>query len=139
VFALAAVERLVTRSAPEQEALCAALEVGWQLVEHGDLPWQTVREELEQRPDVDDDEVAAVCFALGAAGGSAEDAEWAAQRCMDAALERVSHLDDTGAFRPLLADTSSLVVREELHWQTTALDVLERDGANTDTIDRLRA
>lgn len=139
VFALAVAERLVAHSRPEHDELRSALAVGWGLALNGDGPWQAVREELEQRSDLDEDDVAAVYLALGAAAGSAEDAEWAAQRGIDAAFDRVPYPEGLTVFRPLEVDTAHAVVQEELHWQMTALDLLESAGATPDIVDRLRA
>lgn len=141
VFALAAAERLVAHSRPERDALRSALAVGWHVALNGDGQGQgqAVREELERRSDLDEDDVAAVYSALGAAAGSAEDAEWAAQRCIDAAFDRVPYPEGRTVFRPLEVDTAHAVVQEELHWQTTALDLLESGGATPDIIGRLRS
>ena len=139
VFALAVTERLVARSRSENDALRSALSVGWHVALGGDGPWQTVREELERRSDLDEDDVAAVYFALGAAAGSAEDVGYAARRCADAAFARVPYPDGAAVFRPLEVDAAHAVVQEELHWQTTALDLLETGGATPDIISRLRA
>jgi hypothetical protein len=138
VFALAAAERLLSCCRPGDDALGSALAVGWRVALSGGGPWQAVRDELEQRPDLDDDEVAAVFFALGAAAGSAEDAEWTARRCADAAYGRVPYPEGATEFRPLGVDTSDAVVQEELLWQETALDLIEESGAAPEVIDRLR-
>lgn len=139
VFAIAVTEHLVARFRPENDVLRSALSIGWQVALGGGGPLQTVREELERRSDLDEDEVAAVYFALGAAAGSVEDAEYAARRCTDAAFDRVLYPDGAAAFRPLEVDAAHDVVQEELHWETTALDLLETGGVTPDIISRLRA
>ncbi len=104
------------------------------------MGWQAVQEQLGQRADLDEDDVAAVWYALGAVGGSADDAEWAAQRCVDAAFERISYyLEGATLARPLEVDTADPVVQAELRWQTMALDLLENEGATSAVVSRLRA
>ena len=138
-FALAVTEHLVARTRPEHDPLWAALQIGWHGALDRDDTWEPVREELARRPDVDDDDVAAVYYALGAAAGSAADAEWAAQRCLDAAFDRVAYPASAGTFRPVEVDAAEPVVREELSWQETVLDLLEKSGATAEIISRLRA
>jgi hypothetical protein len=138
VFALAVAERLVAESGPELGALRSALAVGWRVALHGDGEWQKMRDELERRPDLDVDAVAVVYHALGAAAGSAEDVQWAVERGIDAAYDRVPYPEDVGVFRPLEVDTAKPAVQEELLWQRTVLDLLEESGVSREVVSRLR-
>jgi hypothetical protein len=140
VVALASAEHLVALSAPpDQEELRRFLALGWAALKTGHPDLSGSRDELLNRDDVDDDEVAAVAFALGAAMGSVNDAWWAVNRCGDAAFDRVPYLDDSTSFRPLSDDAASPQVQREVAWQQATLSLVEESASLATAIHRLRA
>jgi hypothetical protein len=102
VFALACAARLVRASgAASQRDMDEALAVGWSVALGGAGDCQAVCSTLEPRDDLDNDEVAAVAYALGAVIGESEDAWAVASRAIDAAFERVEYPAGASTFRPL--------------------------------------
>ena len=91
VFALACAERLVTARRPSEDPLHEVLAMGWSVALGGSGDCAAVRSEVENREDLDDDDVAAVAFALGAVIGNPGDAWSAASRAIDAAFERIPY------------------------------------------------
>jgi hypothetical protein len=139
VMALASAEHLVTLTASDREGeLRRTLALGWAALTTGPRDLSELRNGLEDRDDVDDDEVAAVAFALGAVMGSLEDAWWTVNRCCDAAFDRVPYPEDTTSFRPLDEDAGSPQVRRELEWQLAALSTAEESDSLATAIARLR-
>jgi hypothetical protein len=126
VFALACAEHLVSLEAsPRQATLRAAIDRGFEQLagESGDLA--ALHAALSGREDVDDDEVAAVVFALGAVLGRPNSAWWTADRSLDAAYDRAPHPVKAAMFRPLEDDTADPSVQQEISWQTEAVKALE--------------
>lgn len=139
VVALAGAERLVGVTASVRESeLRLLLAQGWAAVT-GSRDLSRLREGLLERDDLDDDEVAAVTFALGAVMGSVQDAWWAVSRCLDAAFDRVPYPDDATSFRPVEEDAASPGVRREMEWHLAALSVAEESDSLPAAIERLRA
>ncbi|MCC2322250.1 hypothetical protein [Cellulomonas xiejunii] len=127
MFALACAERLV-RAAGRADELRATLEAGWAVAGGGSADLAPLRSELDVREDLDDDDLAATYYALGAATGSAEDCRAAASRAMDAAFELVPYGPDETTFHPLADDAASPPVQAELAWQQAAAAKLVADG-----------
>lgn len=117
--ALACADRLIATDDPARRAeLRVALDTAWRLSESGARSLaEATAAELLARPDVDDDPVAAVVYAIGAALGSSEAATWAASRSLDAAFARVPYPPHAQVLRPLEEDMASDVVQHELRWQ----------------------
>jgi len=140
VFALACAERLVAHTTSERTpGLRAALTLGWSAVLAGQGDLAELCREFDTRPDLNDDEVAAVAYALRAAGGSPDDAWWAASREMDAAFERIAHSEVVNGFRALDVDAAEPVVQAEMQWQQAVLDQLEQTGPTEELVSRLRS
>lgn len=117
--ALACAARLIATEEPARRAeLRVALDTAWVLAESGARSLaEAAEKELLARPDVDDDPVAAVVYAIGAALGSSEAAAWAASRSLDAAFARVPYPPHAQLLRALEDDMASDVVQHELRWQ----------------------
>lgn len=127
MFALACAERLV-RAAGGPDDLQTGLDAGWEVATGGSADLEALRSELEEREDLDDDEVAATFFALGAAAGSAKDCRAAASRAVDAAFALIPYHPEETTFRPLADDFASPQVQAELAWQRAAAARLVLDG-----------
>jgi hypothetical protein len=128
VFALACAERLVSLEAsPRQAALHAAIAQGFEQLAGETRDLAALHAALSGREDVDDDEVAAVVFGLGAVMGLPDSAWSTAGRAFDAAYERVSYPVDATTFRPLEEDTADPAVQQEISWQEDAVKALESD------------
>lgn len=140
-FALACAEHLVTgERSPRQAELRSMLDQGWMaLIDGTPANLSHLRQVLEERDDLDDDEVAAVAYALGAVSGSVDDARWGAGRGRDAAYGRVPYPEDARTFRPLEEDTQSPEVQAELAWQRSAVSQSEDAGSLADLIAQFRA
>jgi len=139
VFALACAERLVAcRTSERAPGLRAALTQGWSAVLVGQGNLAHLRREFGTRPDLDDDEVAAVAYALQAVDGSPDAAWWAASRGMDAAFENVAGSEVVSEYRALEIDAAEPVVQAELEWQRAVLDQLELAGPTEELVSRLR-
>lgn len=134
--ALGCADRLIATDGPRRRAdLRRALETAWRLAASGDRhPAELAAADLLARPDVDDDPVAAVVYAIQAALGSSQAAAWAASRSLDAAFERVPYPPDTHSFRLLEEDMASDVVQLELRWQFRLADVV----ATASTVHEVR-
>ena len=141
-FALACAERLVSleRSHREHE-LRAALADGWAVLAGEKRDLRTSQSQLESCDDADDDEVAAVAYALAAVAqdGSTDATLWAARRALDAAYERVPHPEGATSFRPLAYDTAEPVVQEEPRWQARVLSILESPADLIEVSQTLRS
>jgi hypothetical protein len=138
-FALVCAERLVRRApANIVGQLSEALAVGWSVAQGQEGDLASTRAHLEQRADFDSDPVAAAAYALGAVGGSADDAWQTASRSLDSAFDRIEYPVDASTFRPLAIDMATPVVQAELRWQDNALTMLEESGPSADVIKRLR-
>lgn len=134
MFALACAERLV-RAADRTGELRATLEAGWTVARGGSVDLARLQAELEERDDLDDDDVAATFFALGAAAGDPRACRAAAARARDAAFALA---EDGTAFRPLSNDAASPVVQAELAWQESAAAMLAADGPTGAVVAWLR-
>jgi hypothetical protein len=127
-MALACAERLAAAdTAARGHVQREALDTAWNelTATHTELLGVLV-ESLEARDDVDDDPVATVVYALQAVAGVPGAARWAAQRCIDAAFERVSYPPGVTTFRSLHEDAAADVVKEELQWQIAIAEYLTR-------------
>jgi hypothetical protein len=89
VFALACAERLVTAARASRDDLYEALAVAWPVALGGSGDCVNLRSKVEGREDLDNDDVAAVAFALGSVIGNPGDAWSAGSRAIDAAFERI--------------------------------------------------
>jgi hypothetical protein len=139
VFALACAERTVrTAGGQSEQAMNDALALGWSAVLGGPGDCGPPRASLQQRDDLENDEVAAVFYALGAVLGRADDAWWAATRAMDAAFERGERQPAKRRLRKRDKAAPSDAVQLELIWQREALQLLARDGAAGGVVQRLR-
>ena len=141
-FAMACAEHLVSLEASTRESqLRAVLADAWVVLlgERGDLAER--RRALAAREDLDDDEVAAVAFALDAVAelGRTDATLWAAGRAMDAAYTRVVYEPGATALRPLSVDTAEPVVQAELAWQAKAVGLLEGPGSLPEVVEALRS
>jgi len=119
MFALACAERVV-RAAGRSDELRATLDAGWTVASGGSAELARLRSELDDREDLDDDDLAATYFALGAAAGSAKDCRAAASRAMDAAFALVPYGPAETTFHPLADDAATAPVQAELAWQQAA-------------------
>jgi hypothetical protein len=138
-FALVCAEHLVRSAATATTLdLRGSVDKGWAALINGQLDPE-VRQRLVESDDLDEDEVAAVAYALGAVSGQTEDGWWAVSRCMDAAFDRVPYPDGARIFRPLELDAASHEVQQELRWQLIALDMVEEPGELAALVPRLRA
>ena len=124
--ALACADRLIATDDPARRAeLRGALDTAWGLSESGARSLaEAAAADLLARPDVDDDPVAAVVYAIRAALGSSEAATWVASRSLDAAFARVPYPPHAEFFRPLEEDMASDVVQHELRWQLRVADLV---------------
>lgn len=137
-FALACAEHLVAMEATPREAeLRAPLAQGWEALLGAPDDLGPLHARLEERADLDDDEVAGVAFALGAVMGGYEDAWWAANRARDAADARVSYREPS--FQPADADAAERIMQDELDWQLGAVAALEVDEPLSTVVTRLRS
>jgi hypothetical protein len=120
-FALACAEHLVaTEASRREDELRAIVHDGW---DRHDVDVR--RAALEERDDLDDDEVAAVALALDAVarGGPRDATLWTSGRALDAAYDRVGEHQ----------------VRAELDWQSGALELLERTDDLAAAVVELRS
>jgi hypothetical protein len=138
-FALACAERLVVRtSSTRQKELRTALDQGWSVLNGHGGDVAALRSSFDSRSDLDDDEVAAVAYALEAVRGDADAAYWAASRSLDAAFELVRHAGSATEFRPLGVDAADPVVKEEVAWQERAITGAEEAASLPELMQRIR-
>jgi hypothetical protein len=138
-FALACADRLVAGNAsPRAEELRTLLDLGWSGLTNGTARVTHVRAQLNAREDLDEDEVAAVAYALDSVLGDAGGALWAARRALDAAFDRIAYVADGTSFRPLADDEAEPVVQAELAWHEHALGAVESRTALPDLVARFR-
>lgn len=138
-FALACAERLVARSPHDrQQELRTALEQGWSVLKGHEGDVAVVRTSFDSRSDLDDDEVAAVAYALEAVRGDADAAYWAASRSLDAAFELVDYPASATEFRQLAVDAADPVVKEEVAWQEQAIAGAEEAASLPELMQRMR-
>jgi hypothetical protein len=139
VFALACAERTVRATGGDSErAMDDPLALGWSAVLGGPGECGPARASVQARDDLENDEVAAVFYALGAVLGRPDDAWWAATRAMDAAFERGERKPAKRRLLPRDKSAPSETVQLELLWQREALQLLAREGASPTAIVRLR-
>jgi hypothetical protein len=138
-FALACAERLVNVDADErQRELSDALTEAWNVFESGAGDCVSRRALLMSRPDIDDDPVAAVYYALESVDGHFESVWRVANRSIDASFDLVPHREDATRFRALAEDIEAESLKQELTWQRESVNLLKADGATPATIQSLR-
>jgi hypothetical protein len=93
---------------------------------------------MVDRPDIDDDPVAAVFYALESVDGQFENTWWVANRAIDASFEHVLYPENAAHFRTLSEDLGAESVQRELTWQRESLDLLKHHGATLETVQSLR-
>jgi hypothetical protein len=117
-FALACAKHLVEASSQARKAeLLGVIARGWAALLGAHDAAASMRSRLSTSNNLDDDEVAAVAFALDAVNGVPESAYWAASRALDAAFKRVPYEDEKRTFRPLAVDAARPIVQQEVAWQ----------------------
>lgn len=117
--------------------LLGALESGWDaLVDGGDVA--ELLTNLGRGRELDDDSVAATCYALSSVQGEAGAAWWAASRTMDQAFDGVEYPADALAFRPVEADALAAVVQSEITRQMGLMVVAESAQDLVAAVGRLR-
>ena len=138
-FALSCAEHLVAGTGSSREdVLRNALDAGWSALLLAPTDLSDIVTKLEARDDLDEDEVAAVYYALKAISDPSH-ALYAASRAMDAAFARVPYPDGAPALRPLAEDADSPEVQRELAWQQAALVLIEELSSLKDLARRLRS
>ena len=139
-FALACAEHLVgVEASPRQTELRAAIAQGFEQLAGEPRDLAALREALSSREDVDQDEVAAVVFGLGAVMGLPDSAWLTAGRALDAAYERVPYPADAMTFRPVEQDTADPAVQQEFLWHDWAVKSLESDQDLSEIVASLRS
>lgn len=137
-FALACATGVVGSGA----VLLAALETGWSALLDGSDAAQVamaqVVMELARSPELDDDDVAATCYALRAVRGDEGAAWWAASRAVDHAFAGVPYAAEK-VFRALEVDAREPVVQAELARQVSLLQIVESDTDLAEVVVRLRS
>lgn len=138
IVALACAQRLANTTHSHDPMVTAALAAGWnrtmstsELRSHAD--------DLERRPDADDDVIAAAVYALRALGGSLEHAWWSVSRLIESAFGRAEYYGNSTAFRPFGDDALQPEVRLELDWLDATLQVAATEAEPAKLADRLRA
>lgn len=118
--------------------LLAALEAGWSaLVDGADVTEVVLG--LARSQDLDEDPVAATCYALWAVQAEDGAAWWAASRAVDQAFADVRYAAAETAFRPLEVDAHDPLVQGELGRQVHLLQIAESAADLSEAVARLRA
>jgi hypothetical protein len=138
IVALASAQRLSAAAGNTDPEILAALAMGWDREVEASAR-VSAASELERRPDVDDDVVAATIYALRASLGSLDEAWWAVARFIDAAFDRVQNDQRETTFRSLDEDASQPDVRRELDWLDKTLTIAESSADPLDLAGQLRA
>ncbi|WES66054.1 hypothetical protein P0L94_08250 [Microbacter sp. GSS18] len=138
IVALACAQRLANTTHTYDRMVTAALAAGWnrttsvsELRSHAD--------DLERRPDADDNVIAAAAYAVRALNGSLEHAWWSVSRLIDSAFGLAEYDANSTAFRPLGEDALQPGVRLELDWLDATLQVGATETEPAKLADRLRA
>jgi hypothetical protein len=95
--------------------------------------------DLERRPDLDDDVVAATFYAPRASLGSLEEAWWAVARFIDAAFDHAQYDQRETTFRSLDQDAAQPGIRRELDWLDQTLTIAESSADPLELASQLRA
>ena len=138
IVALASAQQLSSAAGNTDPEISAALAMGWDRDVEGSVR-ASVASELERRPDVDDDVVAATIYALRASLGSLDDAWWAVARFIDSAFDRVQNDQQETTFRSLDEDAAQPEVRRELDWLDRTLTIAEASADSLELTRQLRA
>ncbi len=103
----------------------------------GALERSALADQLERRPDADDDLVAATIYSLRAYPGSVEDAWWAVSRFLDAAFERATWDDTLTSSDSLNNAADQPAVRAELEWLQSIMTTAEAAVDDDDLANQL--
>ena len=138
IVALACAQRLADTTHTCDPMLTAALAAGWSRTASAE-ELRSHADDLEGRPDADDDVIAAAAYALRGLDGSLEHAWWSVSRLIDSSFGQAEYDADSTAFRALGEDALQPGVRLELDWLEATLQVATKKTDPTEFADRLRS
>ena len=136
MVAIACVQQLAASAHDPAPEIAGVIAKGWDR-SVGATELSSLADQLERRPDADDDLVAATIYSLRAYAGSIEDAWWAVSRFIDAAFERATWDDTLTSSDSLNNAAAQPAVRAELEWLQSIMTTAEAAADDVDLANQL--